>query len=152
MATVIEFLDFRTVEHTHFLERRVTPVRRYEHNPIIPGANDIATVLKGKDGVIRMWYKSKVPVPGLAPHGGRIVIGTYRLRYAESTDGINWTFPKLNLKEVDGTKANNVVLKYAGHIAKIPEEYRTPDRDSAGRALGVNCICDRELTPSVDSA
>ncbi len=145
--TAIEFLDVRTVEHTHFLERRVTPVRRYEHNPIIPGANDIATVLKGKDGVIRMWYKSKVPIPGLAPHGGRIVIGTYRLRYAESTDGINWIFPTLNLKEVDGTRANNVVLKYAGHIAKIPDEYRTPDRDSAGRALGVNCILDRELTP-----
>ena len=145
--TAIEFLGVRAVEHTHFLERRVTPVRRYEHNPIIPGANDIATVLKGKDGVIRMWYKSKVPVPGLAPHGGRIVIGTYRLRYAESTDGINWTYPKLNLKEVDGTKDNNVVLRYAGHIAKIPDEYRTPDQDSAGRALGVNCILDRELTP-----
>ena len=145
--TTIDFLDLRTVEHTHFLDRRVTPVRRYEHNPIIPGANDIATVLKGKDGVIRMWYKSKVPILGLPPHSGRIVIGTYRLRYAQSTDGINWTFPELNLKEVDGTKANNVVLKYAGHIAKIPEEYRTPDRDSAGRALGVNCILDRELTP-----
>ena len=146
-TTAIEFLDSRTVEHTHFLQRRVTPVRRYEHNPILPDATDIATVLKGNDGVIRMWYKRKVPIAGIPPHGGRIVIGTYRLCYAESTDGVNWTLPKLNLKEVDGTKANNVVLKYAEFIAKVPEEYRTPDRDSAGRELSVNCILDRELTP-----
>ena len=64
MATAIEFVDRRAIEHTHFLERRVTPVRRYKHNPIIPGACDIATVLRGRDGVIRLWYKTMVPIPG----------------------------------------------------------------------------------------
>ena len=143
----IEFVDVRAVEHTHFLERRVTPMRRYEHNPILPDANDLATVLKGKDGVIRMWYKTKVPIPGVAPHGGRIQVGFYLLRYAESTDGITWVRPKLGLKEIDGTKANNVVLTYAGSMGPIPAEYRKPDLDHAGRPVSANCILDRELTP-----
>lgn len=30
--------------------------------------------------------------------------------YAQSTDGHNWTFPKLGLFEIDGSKENNVVL------------------------------------------
>ncbi|MBT3378527.1 MAG: hypothetical protein HN742_25025 [Lentisphaerae bacterium] len=147
MRSAIEFLDSRTVEHTHFLDRRVTPIRRYEHNPIIPEANDIATVLKGNDGVIRLWYKTKVPVPGIRPHGGRIVIGVYRLCYAESTDGITWTRPELGLKDVDGSKANNVVLNYAGTMGPVPPEYKKPDVDSAGRPVEANCILDRELTP-----
>ena len=147
MTTAIEFLDIRTVEHTHFLERRVTPVRRYAQNPILPDANDIATVLKGKDGVIRMWYKTKTPIPGIPPHGGRIVIGVYSLRYAESTDGLTWTFPNLNLKEVNGSKANNVVLKYVSTMGPVPPEFRKPDLDSAGNPVNADCILDRELTP-----
>jgi hypothetical protein len=31
-------------------------------------------------------------------------------RYYESRDGIHWTRPKLGLHEIDGTKANNVIL------------------------------------------
>lgn len=36
--------------------------------------------------------------------GGEVV------RYGESTDGNEWTFPKLGLHDVGGTKANNVIL------------------------------------------
>lgn len=39
-----------------------------------------------------------------AGHPGTLV------RYAESTDGHEWTFPKLGLVEVDGTRENNVIL------------------------------------------
>lgn len=147
MTAAIEFLDIRTVEHTHFLERRVTPVRRYEGNPIIPDGNDVASVLRGPDGVIRLWYRTHVPIPGLPPHGGRIQIGSYMLRYAESTDGIGWTYPELGVKDVGGTKANNVVLTYAGKLGPIPEEHRKPNHDSAGNVVDVSCILDRDLTP-----
>ncbi|MFO0878170.1 MAG: exo-alpha-sialidase [Gemmataceae bacterium] len=34
-------------------------------------------------------------------------------RYCESKDGIHWTKPKLGLTEIDGSKANNVILNEA---------------------------------------
>jgi len=40
-----------------------------------------------------------------AGHPGTVV------RYAESSDGHDWTFPQLGLVEVAGTKENNVILK-----------------------------------------
>jgi len=153
----IEFLNADLVEHTHYLARRVTPVQRVSDQPLFadipeagtPHGSDIATVLKGPDGVIRMWYRSKVPAPNMPLHGGRLRVGAWQLRYAESRDGLSWTFPKLGLKEVDGSRANNVVLNYAGWLGtKAPaESMPKPDLDAAGRPLDVICILDREVTP-----
>ncbi len=53
-------------------------------------------VLK-EDGKIRIWYDCR--------QGDEI-----RLAYAESEDGIHFTKPEIGLHEVDGSKANNIVL------------------------------------------
>jgi hypothetical protein len=144
----IEFLDSRTVEDTHFLDRRVTPVRRYENNPIIPDGCDVATVLKAEDGTVRMWYLSKVLVPGQKLHGGRIPVGYKLLRYAESEDGINWTYPELGLKEFEGTKQNNIIFTGLRGDATWVGQFVEADVDAAGRQVGADCIIDHNLTPA----
>src|SRR4029077_8283842 len=57
------------------------------------------TVLKDGDRY-RMYYTGKS-----SRHGYR-----YTICYAESADAIHWTRPELGLVEIDGSKANNVVL------------------------------------------
>jgi hypothetical protein len=48
----------------------------------------------------RMYYRGASNVPGYR----------YTTCYAESADGIRWTKPDLGIIEIDGSKANNVVL------------------------------------------
>jgi len=134
--TAIEFLDTRAVEHTHFLERRVTPIRKHPSNPIIADCHSAQTVLKGDDGRLRMWYATRRKIPNNSGSARE-----YTIRYAESTDGIKWTLPSLGLKEFDGSKDNNVVL-----VAN--------DVDAAGRPMGGRkgaesiSIIDHQQTPS----
>src|SRR5690242_14387889 len=51
-------------------------------------------------GMFRMYYRGQSSRPGYR----------YAICYAESPDGIHWTKPELGLVEIDGTKANNVLL------------------------------------------
>jgi len=57
------------------------------------------TIIKDGDKY-RMYYRGKSSKPGYR----------YTICYAESRDAIHWTRPELGLIEIDGTKANNVVL------------------------------------------
>ena len=61
-----------------------------------------------KDGALfRAWYRSSDPAytgPFHSGHSGETV------NYAESQDGHEWTFPKLGLHEISGSKENNVIL------------------------------------------
>ena len=134
--TAIEFLDTRTVEHVHFLERRVTPVRKYEHNPIIADCHSAQTVLKDKDGKLRMWYVTRRKIPNYKGSARE-----YALRYAESTDGVHWTLPKLGIKEFAGSKDNNVILM-ANDVDATGREISGP------KGMGNFCIIDREQTPA----
>jgi hypothetical protein len=62
-------------------------------------------------GRYRAWYRTNDPGfkgPFHSGHPGEMV------NYAESQDGIEWTFPKMGLHEVAGSKENNVIL------AKMP--------------------------------
>ena len=60
------------------------------------------SVLKEDDGTIRLWHHArKNATDGFA----QAYVG-----YAESTDGIHFTKPKLNLIEEDGSTANNIVI------------------------------------------
>jgi hypothetical protein len=62
-----------------------------------------SSVLK-ENGRIRVWYDLIRPTgPGPYDH-------TRRVCYAESTDGVHFSKPMLNLHEVNGNKKNNVVL------------------------------------------
>jgi len=62
------------------------------------GVSVYDTVLKD-NGRVRLWYDV---------YEGETK--ARRVAYAESTDGIHFTKPKLNLHEVDGSRANNIVL------------------------------------------
>lgn len=64
------------------------------------------TVIRDGD-LFRAWYRGSDPAykgPFHSGHPGETV------QYAESKDGHEWTFPKLGLHEVNGTRDNNVML------------------------------------------
>jgi hypothetical protein len=127
-----EFLDPRIVEHTYFLERTLSPVRRPLAEPMMRDC-DVGTVLPKPEGGLRMWYLRLVPRPGAQDFN-------FVLCYAESDDGIRWHRPELGLKQFEGNKRNNVLI--------VPD-----DRDAKGRPLtgffgtGLFCVLDAKLTP-----
>ncbi|MBT3380219.1 MAG: hypothetical protein HN742_43335 [Lentisphaerae bacterium] len=138
VRNAIEFLDPRTIEHTYFLDRRITPAEKHPGNPVIADCHSAQTVLQDRDGSLRLWYVTRRKIPGYTGSARE-----YTLRYAESTDGVTWTRPELGLKEFDGTWKNNVLI--TAH-----------DTDSTGRKLtgqgGLVCgnfsIIDRERGPA----
>jgi hypothetical protein len=75
--------------------------------PASPLKGSYATVIKDGD-IYRGYYRSNDPgykgARDYSGHPGEITC------YAESYDGHNWTFPNLGLFEVNGTRANNVIL------------------------------------------
>lgn len=72
--------------------------------PMTEPANDLeyGTVIKD-GGLFRLYTRDGRG----AKHDGD---GPEVTRYCESRDGIRWTKPKLGLHEIDGSKANNVLL------------------------------------------
>ena len=66
--------------------------------------------------VIRDGDKFRCYYRGL-PSSGRDGSARESTCVAESSDGVNWTKPELGLFEVDGTKANNVVLAGAAPLS-----------------------------------
>lgn len=103
-----------------------TPPARYEHQDVPVGValrakpaqrtepviraegNDMLLVggsLIHEDGMYRLWYDCW---PGSQIASG--LVGDHNIvRYAESYNGMDWTFPKLGLMEYEGSKQNNVV-------------------------------------------
>lgn len=64
------------------------------------------TVIKD-GGLYRAWYRASDPAYTGEPHSGN---PGELIMYAESSDGVEWTFPHLRLHEIGGTLDNNVVL------------------------------------------
>ena len=62
-----------------------------------------SSVLKEDDGRIRIWYHAR-------KGEDRSGLDQAYVGYAESTDGIHFTKPALNLFEEDGSTANNIVI------------------------------------------
>lgn len=123
----IEFVDHRTVEHTYFLERRVTPARKHVGNPLIEDCHSAQTVLPDGEGGLRMWYLTRRRIPGHTGSGRQ-----YTLHYAESADGVQWELPSLGLKEVDGGRDNNVLMTVDDLFS---------DSESADESKGVWNFC-----------
>ena len=107
------FLDDTFVENTHKVRRNFHQVRRLQDKPVlVPDGRDgthelrlhlYGTVLRDRrDASFHIWYGSN----RFNKDGQR-----YLIHYARSTDGLHWEKPELNLIEVDGSKANNVVAK-----------------------------------------
>jgi len=101
------FVDKHLVAKMHNVELRAhPPVKAPRPKSPLP-VRHMVTVIKDGD-LYRAWYRGSDPARTPAkPHSGH---PGETVEYAESRDGHEWTFPKLNLHEVRGTTANNVVL------------------------------------------
>lgn len=62
------------------------------------------------DGLYRMYYRGSA----LGVENAKLRVGKQVYCYAESTDGIEWTKPDLNLHEYNGSKKNNIILTGLG--------------------------------------
>lgn len=107
------FLDAMVVEEQSKLSRVFHSARKYERNPVITkdkpwegwGPYLYGTVM-WDGGKLRMWYQC-------IEQGDRAC-------YAESSDGLRWMKPELNLVEFEGSKANNLfVEKNQCHIPSV---------------------------------
>lgn len=130
------FVDDFLIAHQSGVQRRLHhPVRMPRPKSPLP-ERFYCTVLKDGD-LFRAYWRDKDPNypgarkyfaehPDMVPHyvastgmkAERILAGDYFaghpgtvVRYAESRDGHEWSFPALGLVEIAGTKQNNVVLK-----------------------------------------
>jgi len=112
-----------------------------------------ANVLKDKDR-IRLWYW--LIFDKILPGGNKVkaIANCSFICYAESKDGIHFTKPELNLHELNGSRANNVVMSqlsdpnfYSGGSVWIdpkapPEQrYKSQGKNRRGR-LSLYCSPD----------
>ncbi len=124
------FLDGFLVDSKHNIGRRmhtprrdgeilIAPDRRWDRDPEGRGESigSYSSVLK-EDGKIRIWYDSRRAE-------------NLRVAYAESEDGIHFKKPEIGLHEIEGSKANNIVIpgpKVAGAAVwkdpNAPPEHR----------------------------
>ena len=108
------FVDRMLIDHMEHAELRLHhPVKAPRPNSPLPTAHYI-TVIKDRDkegDLFRAYWRGFDPAfkgKRESGDGGELV------RYGQSRDGHNWTFPKLGLHEIRGNRDNNVIL------AKLP--------------------------------
>ncbi len=102
------FLDDVVIESQNGLQRRLHPVEKSQHNPLIvpdrawEGRSVLlyGGVVRETSGRFRMWYLA----------WGKHVGQPSFICYAESDDGIKWNKPSLGLRDYGGSTANNIVL------------------------------------------
>jgi len=99
------FVDRRLIDQMDGLELRLQQPQRM---PLAasPIKGSYLTIIKDGD-IFRAYYRGDDPsykVDRYSGHPGEITC------YAESHDGHEWTFPRLGLFEVNGTRNNNVIL------------------------------------------
>ena len=95
------FLDDYMVKSRTNIKRRIHPVQKYSGNPVLWASESwepklgvlYGSVIQDEDKY-KMWYKSGMGVG-----------------YAESSDGIKWVKPQLDLVKIDGRKTNLLFLK-----------------------------------------
>ena len=108
------FVDDFLIERKEDVFRTLHNPERVATNPVIvpdrpwegyltmqPGT----VIFDEEDGVFKMWYNT-------LPTREHPSIEQY-LCYATSRDGLKWEKPNLNLIEFQGSKANNIVLKWS---------------------------------------
>lgn len=100
------FVDRYLIEEMRGVELRLhPPVKAPRPQSPLPEKH-MATVIKDGNRY-RAWYRSNDPSytgPFHSGHPGETV------HYAESSDGHEWTFPTLQLREFEGKKGNNAIL------------------------------------------
>jgi len=95
------FLDDYIIKSRTSIKRVINPAQKYEGNPVLwasepwePELNVLYGSIIQDEGKYKMWYKSGMGVG-----------------YAESSDGIEWIKPRLDLVRIDGQKTNLLFLK-----------------------------------------
>ncbi|WP_417388421.1 hypothetical protein [Gimesia sp.] len=91
------------------VERVFHPPTKHPSNPLIAGEGGYVSVRRDpEDGKFRMWYQTHTP---RLDSQGNQKGSDYAIAYAESSDGIKWNRPQLNLLEWKGSRQNNIVWK-----------------------------------------
>lgn len=102
--------------------------KKHDRNPLISGDAGYASVARDPEsGLLKLWYQTykwrKPGEPG----------SDYAIAYAESSDGLTWKLPELNLFEWKGTRANNIVwMGKGGRRASGQQVFEAPEKDRRG--------------------
>lgn len=115
-ATTLFAFDNVSIPFTRSLELTMRTPEKYAGNPVVArgekgepdhwGVQFYGSIIR-QDGKFRMWYAA------FAGERGESAVSNsawWQPAYAESTDGIHWTKPKLGLVEYHGSKDNNILL------------------------------------------
>ena len=123
------FLDDWIVDSTHNVSRVLKEPQRWPGNPVIVGDEpwEKWTVYLNGRGVLyddserqfKMWYLAPT-FDEAAPSGLR-----YKVCYAFSQDGVQWTKPDLGLVEWEDSRRNNI-LPWGQHWMRRPNVIRDP--------------------------
>lgn len=143
-VTTLFAFDDVSIPFTRNLRLVMNSPVKHPANPVVrrggPGAVDswavqfYGSVIRETNGRFRMWYvavsrseRDDRSLPDSFP---------WRVAYAESEDGINWTKPALGLVEVNGSSENNLV-RVEPHFGvlnlKVLAEPGDPDPDQRYR-------------------
>ncbi len=139
--------DLYAVDCTWSLQEKRDPVKRVFHTPKKHAANPLLSgdlpsnpwvVRDGADGRYRMWYQANLPIDYKdQPRQKGEPNFTTRIAYAESSNGVDWVEPNLELfsKDVYQTLPRNVLLYRSEAPAKsvcAPQIVEARDRDRRG--------------------
>ena len=122
------FVDDHIVEKMTHVWRGLNTPGKHQNNPLIkpdrpwegylvlqPGT----VIFDEEEQIFKMWYNT------IGTHD-RPYIEDY-LCYATSKDGITWEKPDLGLVEFQGSKSNNIFLKWSGWTHCVIKDKRDPD-------------------------
>lgn len=117
-ATTVFAFDSVSIPYSQNLRLEMRQPTRHPANPVVkrgePGTPDAlgvqfyGSIIKDS-GKYRMWY-----VAFDDDTENKVASARWRAAYAESTDGLNWTKPKLGLVEYKGSKENNLLQMGGG--------------------------------------
>ena len=106
------FVDDHDILYRAGVARRLRPLDRCPQNPVLPARDKpweinvgwVGNVYHSDTGLYQLWYQAfSGPLAQQRTH--RCVVC-----YAESTDGIHWTKPDLDLYEYNGIRPTNIVM------------------------------------------
>lgn len=121
------FLDDQHIGAMHNLIRQFHPATKHPTNPlIVPDqpwersmGHNSGTVLYA-DGKFKYWYQA-FTLPGTCAD----TAGTTHAAYAESSDGVQWSKPELNVVRLQSGHPNNLVATDAGWVNIVHDVHET---------------------------
>ena len=127
------FIDDFVVSSTQGVTRELRPLQRYSDNPVLVGdapgerwsvsPNGRAVLFDEETDEFKMWYMTSQVDP--KAHAGI----QYKVSYAVSDNGYQWTKPNLGLVEWEGSRENNMLPWGTNWMrrANVIKDLRDPD-------------------------